>query len=581
MYFEFAITSNERGRGTAALLEKYTTFRGKRCLDVGCAYGGFLVAFAEKGAEVYGVDIDRYLLGLGSRNLLDNNVDAPLVVRDMTLPAEPSEFGGLFHVVICNDVIEHVADPEALLANVSGLLHDDGVAYFEIPNRHFPRYVLRDGHYQLFGITLLDNADASEYYALHAPGGTYTVGHYLDLKRYAAIFERQGLRFELLEESLANATVGQTLRDLAELREKAAEGLAEVPAGVRARVQESLERYLRDAKSAPLDTEAERREFLTRYGPSFWRVLGRKVAGRRGEGATLPEVASPAPRKEEAGRESQDQSVRVETSHAFQGMSSHEGSCNVCGHRTPFFYNDEALYRESLVCPRCLTTSRYRSIARGVLRAVREMTGVEARSIAELDPAFSGARLRVYDTQVPFCFEAGAYPLPELLAKCGWMEVQTSLYRPKETLGASLGPNVTNQNLEALTFPDNSFDILITSDVMEHVRLDYKAHWEIRRVLKSGGVYLFTVPHFRGSAETFYRVAVINPDDPEQDIYLTEKEYHGDANSEGGGALSYRSYGTEIDRVLADLGFTVEYTKEDFPEWGIYNTELFYCRLAK
>jgi SAM-dependent methyltransferase len=266
---------------------------------------------------------------------------------------------------------------------------------------------------------------------------------------------------------------------------------------------------------------------------------------------------------------------------AFAGMASHVGRCNVCGNHTSFFYSDEALYRESLVCAHCLTTSRYRSITRGLLRAVREMTGVNAASLAELPRSLPNASLRVYDTQVPFYFQVCSYPLPDLLNRCEWIEVQTSVYKPKEARGAALGPNITNQNLEDLAFPDNSFDIVITSDVMEHVRLDYKAHWEIRRVLKLGGVYLFTVPHFRHQVETFYRVAVVDPYDPEKDLYLTEKEYHGDANAEGGGVLSYRSYGTELDRVLSELGFTVDYTKEDFPEWGIYNTELFFCRLAK
>jgi SAM-dependent methyltransferase len=271
----------------------------------------------------------------------------------------------------------------------------------------------------------------------------------------------------------------------------------------------------------------------------------------------------------------------VQTPEEFRGALSHAGRCNVCGKETSFFYTDEALYRESLACAHCLSTSRYRSIARGILRAIRELTGLEAGSLAELDPDFEKASLRIYDTQVPFYFRVCAYPVPDILARCKWIDVQTSTYKPAETPGVSLGANITNQNLEALTFPDNSFDIVITSDVMEHVRLDYKAHWEIRRVLKPGGFYLFTVPHFRDRSETFYRVAVVDPYDATKDIYLTEKEYHGDANSEGGGALSFRSYGTEIDRALDGLGFTVEYTKEDFPEAGIYNTELFFCRLAK
>ena len=265
----------------------------------------------------------------------------------------------------------------------------------------------------------------------------------------------------------------------------------------------------------------------------------------------------------------------------FEGMSWHPGRCNICGHETRFFYTDEALYRESLVCGDCLTTSRYRSIARGILRAIRDIAGIEAESIAELDPRVEQVSLKVYDTQVSFRYEICAYPIPDLLEGFKWIDVQTSTYRPNERMGVKLGPNTTNQNLEALTYSDNSFDIVVTSDVMEHVRLDDRAHREIRRVLKPGGAYIFTVPHFRDSAQTFVRVAVIDPGDPGKDEFPVEKEYHGDANSEDGRALSYRAYGTDLDETLRELGFSVDYCKTDFPEMGIMNTELFYCRLSK
>ncbi len=254
------------------------------------------------------------------------------------------------------------------------------------------------------------------------------------------------------------------------------------------------------------------------------------------------------------------------------------GRCNICGNTTRFFYEDPALYRESLVCAHCLTTSRYRSIARGVLEAVRRLRGVEAPSLAELPPRVRGRRLAVYDTQLPFDFGASAYPIPEILGEKAWLKVHLSTFRPGERLGRRLGPRTTNQNLECLRFADQSFDILITSDVMEHVRLADRAHGEIRRVLRPGGVYVFTVPHFR-NRETFTRVQVVDPDDPSKDVYLTEPEYHGDANSPDGSALSYRSFGTDLDAELSGLGFEVEYTKEDLPESGILNTELFFCQL--
>ena len=254
------------------------------------------------------------------------------------------------------------------------------------------------------------------------------------------------------------------------------------------------------------------------------------------------------------------------------------GRCNVCGADTTFLCADKVLYRETLTCGVCLATSRYRSMARGVLQAIRELTGIEAASLAELQRKKSPVTLRVYDTQVPFRVTTCAYPLPERLAALPWIDLEISLYKPGQTPGARLDARTSIQNLEALTFPDASFDIVLTSDVMEHVRLHDRAHAEIARVVKPGGVYMFTVPHYRHQRETYYRVQIVNPDDPSTDLYLCEKEYHGDQNAEDGMALSYRSYGTDIDEVLNALGFDVEYTKRDLPELGIMNTELFYCR---
>jgi SAM-dependent methyltransferase len=259
-------------------------------------------------------------------------------------------------------------------------------------------------------------------------------------------------------------------------------------------------------------------------------------------------------------------------------MSSLAGTCNVCGEKTRFYYTDPLLFRESLTCARCLTTSRYRSIARGLLRAAEELAGAHADSLSALADASSNRKLAVYDTQVAFYGEGNAYPIPDLLARCSWIDVSTSRFDPKQRRGKRLGGGATNQNLEALTFPDASFDVVVTSDVLEHVRLDERAHSEIRRVLKPGGLHVFTVPHFRDRL-TVDRVEVVDPADPSSDRFPMEKEYHGDANSEEGRALAYRSYGTDLDDKLATLGFTVDYTKDDFPELGIRSTELFYCRL--
>jgi SAM-dependent methyltransferase len=255
------------------------------------------------------------------------------------------------------------------------------------------------------------------------------------------------------------------------------------------------------------------------------------------------------------------------------------GRCNVCGLETRFLYDDPALHRESLVCVHCLTTSRYRSLTRGVLKAFDELAGVRARSLEALPRGRRRRRLALYDTQVAFDAGGSAYPLPLLLARCRWLDLSVSTWKPGQPAGRVLAPGVTNQSLERLTFPDASFDVVLTSDVLEHVRLEARAHREIRRVLKPGGVYVFTVPHFR-DRPTLERVRIVDENDPSRDEDVLPREYHGDANSEEGRALAYRSFGIDLDEKLRGLGFDVEYTKRDDPELGILNTELFFCRVV-
>ena len=113
---------------------------------------------------------------------------------------------------------------------------------------------------------------------------------------------------------------------------------------------------------------------------------------------------------------------------------------------------------------------------------------------------------------------------------------------------------------------------------MEHVRLDDQAHREIQRVLKPGGIYVFTVPNYR-QGETLYRVLVADPSNPSRDQFLTEKEFHDDPNVVGKKSLVYRIYGIDLDKKLEELGFEVQYECQDINELGILNTELFFCKL--
>lgn len=282
LHFEYAATANERGeRAAERLVALLPSLDGRglfgrrpRVLDVGCAYGGFLVAFARRGARVTGIDIDARYVRLAALNLRERGLDGDLVHGDAGEPHP--EFSGRFDLVIANDVLEHVPRPAAFLAHLRDWLAPSGVAYLEIPNGAWPPYVARDGHHQLFGVTLLDHAEASEYVERLTPGGRYDTYQYLGPDAYERLFKDAGLTFDVLPDAEGTAAVARVLAEVEALRAATPAGLAAVPGPLRERVRERLRAYLETLAWAPRGTPEEIRRFVLLYGAPFWTVLARR-----------------------------------------------------------------------------------------------------------------------------------------------------------------------------------------------------------------------------------------------------------------------------------------------------------------
>jgi SAM-dependent methyltransferase len=118
---------------------------------------------------------------------------------------------------------------------------------------------------------------------------------------------------------------------------------------------------------------------------------------------------------------------------------------------------------------------------------------------------------------------------------------------PDAALG-SVVRGVRCENLERLTFPDESFDLHVSQDVMEHVLDPAAAFREIARTLKPGGVHVFTVPLVNKHWPTVIR-ARPGPDGGAE--LLAEAVYHGNPISDEG-ALVTRDWGFDITRFIFD-----------------------------
>ena len=65
------------------------------------------------------------------------------------------------------------------------------------------------------------------------------------------------------------------------------------------------------------------------------------------------------------------------------------------------------------------------------------------------------------------------------------------------------------ENIEAMTFRDQTFDVVITQDVMEHVFHPDQAYHDVWRTLKPGGLHLHTTPIYSDTALSI-RTAELN-----------------------------------------------------------------------
>ena len=96
-----------------------------RVLDVGCSDGALGERIRALGHVVVGIDLERHELVEGR---LDNFIQADL---DQGLP---KDIPGLFDVVLCADVVEHVRQPDVLLNELRAVVAPGGSVLVSIPN---------------------------------------------------------------------------------------------------------------------------------------------------------------------------------------------------------------------------------------------------------------------------------------------------------------------------------------------------------------------------------------------------------------------------------------------------------------
>ncbi len=155
-------------------------FEGLKLIDIGCGGGLLAEPMRRMGFAVTAIDASSENIGTASTHAAEQGLD--IAYRAATVEQMEAEGAGPFDVVLCMEVIEHVADPESFLRTCSRLIAPGGLMITATLNR-----TLR---------SLLLGKVAAEYVLRWVPAGTHDWSKFLKPEEIRAMLDGEPLTVE-------------------------------------------------------------------------------------------------------------------------------------------------------------------------------------------------------------------------------------------------------------------------------------------------------------------------------------------------------------------------------------------------
>jgi len=133
-----------------------------------------------------------------------------------------------------------------------------------------------------------------------------------------------------------------------------------------------------------------------------------------------------------------------------------------------------------------------------------------------------------------------------------YAKLQGSEYFGPDHKPGSIVDGIRHEDVMNLGFEANSFDFVLSFDVLEHVPFPEKAFTEIYRILDENGLFLFSVPFSSNSQSDVIRASLRNDGSIEHHL---PAEYHGNPVDPEGGALCFRYFGWGMLEQIKKIGF--------------------------
>ena len=122
-------------------INQFSPLEVRKVLDVGCGGGILSDSMARKGAEVTGIDLASKALRVARLHALE--AETPRVqYREISVEELANECPGSFDTVTCMEMLEHVPDPQSVVAACARLVKPGGWVFFSTINRNAKAFAL-------------------------------------------------------------------------------------------------------------------------------------------------------------------------------------------------------------------------------------------------------------------------------------------------------------------------------------------------------------------------------------------------------------------------------------------------------